>query len=90
MSPLRWTREACRSWCGVGGERPSGRLHGGGRIAASAARPVKATGIRNAMADGVRYNFGVWPNALLADQVFPKADAVCVRRATGNLDVVRD
>jgi hypothetical protein len=27
---------------------------------------------------------------VLADQVFAKADAVCVRRATGNLDVVRD
>ena len=38
----------------------------------------------------VRYIFGFAPNAVLADQVFAKADAVCVRRATGNLDVVRD
>ena len=38
----------------------------------------------------VRYIFGFAPHAVLADQVFAKADAVCVRRATGNLDVVRD
>jgi hypothetical protein len=40
--------------------------------------------------NGVRYIFGLAPNAVLADQIFIKADAVCVRRATGNLDVVRD
>jgi hypothetical protein len=40
--------------------------------------------------NGVRYIFGLAPNAVLADQVFAKTDAVCVRRATGNLDVVRD
>jgi Transposase DDE domain group 1 len=40
--------------------------------------------------NGVRYIFGLPPNAVLADQVFPKADAVCVRHATGNLDVIRD
>ena len=40
--------------------------------------------------NGVRYIFGLAPNTVLADQVFPKTDAVCVRRAIGNLDVVRD
>src|SRR6202522_3774297 len=40
--------------------------------------------------NGVRYIFGLSTNAVLADQVFAKTDAVCVRRATGNLDVVRD
>jgi hypothetical protein len=40
--------------------------------------------------NGVRYIFGLSPNAVLAAQVFAKTDAVCVRRATGNLDVVRD
>jgi hypothetical protein len=38
----------------------------------------------------VRYIFGLAPNAVLAAQVFTKTDAVCVRRATGTLDVVRD
>ncbi len=40
--------------------------------------------------NGVRYIFGLSTNAVLADQVFAKTDAVCVRRAVGNLDVVRD
>jgi hypothetical protein len=40
--------------------------------------------------NGVRYIFGLAPNAVLADQIFIKTDAVCVRRAIGNLDVVRD
>ena len=40
--------------------------------------------------NAVRYIFGLAPNAILADQVFRKTDAVCVRRAVGNLDVVRD
>jgi hypothetical protein len=40
--------------------------------------------------NGVRYIFGLAPNTVLADQVFRKTDAVCVRRAVGNLDVVRD
>ena len=40
--------------------------------------------------NGVRYIFGLSTNAVLADQVFAKTDAVCVRRAIANLDVVRD
>ncbi len=40
--------------------------------------------------NGVRYIFGLAANAVLAAQVYTKTDAVCVRRATGNLDVVRD
>ena len=40
--------------------------------------------------NAVRYIFGLAPNAILADQVFRNTDAVCVRRAVGNLDVVRD
>jgi hypothetical protein len=38
----------------------------------------------------VHYIFGLSANAVLAAQVFPKTDDVCVRRATANLDVVRD
>ena len=38
----------------------------------------------------VHYLFGLSTNAVLAAQVFAKTDDVCVRRATGNLDVVRD
>ena len=38
----------------------------------------------------VHYIFGLSTNAVLAAQVFVKADDVCVRRATANLDVVRD
>ena len=38
----------------------------------------------------VHYIFGLSTNAVLAAQIFAKADDVCVRRATGNLDVVRD
>ncbi len=38
----------------------------------------------------VHYIFGLSTNAVLAAQVFVKADTVCVRRATANLDVVRD
>ena len=40
--------------------------------------------------NGVRYVFGLPPNATLAALVFPKTDDVCVRRARGNLAVVRD
>jgi hypothetical protein len=40
--------------------------------------------------NGVRYIFGLSPNTALAAQVFTKIDAVCVRRARANLDVVRD
>jgi hypothetical protein len=40
--------------------------------------------------NGVRYIFGLAANAVLANQVFAKTDEVCVRRAIGNLDVVRD
>ena len=39
---------------------------------------------------GVHYIFGLSPNAVLAAQIFSKTDDVCVRRATANLDVVRD
>ena len=38
----------------------------------------------------VNYIFGLSTNAVLAAQVFIKTDDVCVRRATANLDVVRD
>ena len=38
----------------------------------------------------VHYIFGLCPNAVLAAQVFAKTDDVCVRRATSNLDLVRD
>src|SRR6202142_2198023 len=38
----------------------------------------------------VHYIFGLSTNAVLAAQVFIKTDDVCVRRATANLDVVRD
>jgi hypothetical protein len=40
--------------------------------------------------NGVRYVFGLSPNKVLAAQVFAKTDEVCVQRAVGNLDVVRD
>ena len=39
---------------------------------------------------GVQYIFGLSTNTILAAQVFAKTDEVCVRRAIGNLDVVRD
>jgi len=38
----------------------------------------------------VHYIFGLSTNMVLAAQVFSKTDDVCVRRATANLDVVRD
>ena len=38
----------------------------------------------------VHYIFGLSSNAVLAAQVFAKTDHVCVRRATANLDLVRD
>jgi hypothetical protein len=38
----------------------------------------------------VHYIFGLSPNAVLAVQVFAKTDDVYVRRATANLDLVRD
>jgi Transposase DDE domain group 1 len=40
--------------------------------------------------NGVRYIFGLGSNAILAEQIFPKLDECCVRRATGKLEVVRD
>jgi hypothetical protein len=40
--------------------------------------------------NGVRYIFGLAPNVVLAAQIYTKTDAVCVRRAISNLDVVRD
>jgi len=40
--------------------------------------------------NGIEYVFGLSKNAILAAQIFTKTDAVCVRRAIGNLDVVRD
>jgi Transposase DDE domain group 1 len=40
--------------------------------------------------NGVEYVFGLSKNAILAAQIFTKTDEVCVRRAIGNLDVVRD
>ena len=51
-------------------------------------------GRREAMAwcaqNEVFYVFGLAPNAVLAAQLFTKADDVCTRRAIGNLDAVRD
>ena len=38
----------------------------------------------------IHYIFGLSTNTVLAAQVFSKSDDVCVRRATANLDVVRD
>jgi hypothetical protein len=38
----------------------------------------------------VEYVFGLSKNAILAAQIFTKTDEVCVGRAIGNLDVVRD
>ena len=40
--------------------------------------------------NGVKYIFGLGPNKTLAKQVFAKLDNVCVRRAVGQLDKVRD
>jgi hypothetical protein len=40
--------------------------------------------------NGIDYVFGLPSNAILAAQIFAKTDEVCVRRAIGNLDVVRD
>lgn len=40
--------------------------------------------------NGVRYIFGLAPNNVLAEQIFPKLDECCVRRAIGQLDKVRD
>jgi len=40
--------------------------------------------------NGVRYIFGLAPNKVLAEQIFPKLDECCVRRAIGQLDKVRD
>jgi hypothetical protein len=39
---------------------------------------------------GVKYIFGLGPNKTLAKQIFAKLDNVCVRRAVGQLDKVRD
>ena len=56
--------------------------------------PAKAGGRREAMdwceQNRVHYIFGLSTNAVLAAQVFIKTDDVCVRRATADLDVVRD
>ena len=41
-------------------------------------------------ANGVDYLFGLSGNAVLAARVFARADEACVRRAIGDLDVVRD
>jgi len=40
--------------------------------------------------NGVKYIFGLGPNKTLARQIFAKLDNVCVRRAIGQLDKVRD
>jgi hypothetical protein len=40
--------------------------------------------------NGVRYIFGLAPNKVLAEQIFPKLDECCVRRAIEQLDKVRD
>jgi hypothetical protein len=40
--------------------------------------------------NGVEYVFSLTKNAVLATQIFARTDEVCVKRAIGNLDVVRD
>jgi len=40
--------------------------------------------------NGVKYIFGLGPNKILAKQIFAKLDNVCVRRAIGQPDKVRD
>jgi hypothetical protein len=40
--------------------------------------------------NGVEYVFSLTKNAVLAAQIFARTDEVCVKRAIGNLDVVRD
>jgi hypothetical protein len=40
--------------------------------------------------NGVQYVFGLPKNPVLDARVFAKSDEVCVRRAVGNLDAVRD
>jgi len=40
--------------------------------------------------NGVNYILGLGPNKVLAEQVFPKLDETCVRRAVGQLDKARD
>ena len=40
--------------------------------------------------NGIHYIFGLSTNSVLAAQVFAKTDEVCIRRAIGGLDVVRD
>jgi hypothetical protein len=40
--------------------------------------------------NGVTYIFGLGANKVLAEQIFPKLDECCVRRAIGQLDKVRD
>ena len=40
--------------------------------------------------NGVTYVFGLSGNDVLRDQVFARTDEACVRRAMGDLDVVRD
>jgi len=40
--------------------------------------------------NGVKYIFGLGPNKTLAKQIFAKLDNVCVRRAVGQLEKVRD
>jgi hypothetical protein len=37
----------------------------------------------------VDYIFGFGPNTVLAEQIFPKLDEICVRRAIGQEDKVR-
>ena len=39
--------------------------------------------------NGVEYIFGLAPNKILAGRVFPKLEAICVRRAIGQKDKVR-
>ena len=40
--------------------------------------------------NGVRYVFGLAGNSVLDVKVFPETDAICVKRACWNLDVLRD
>ena len=76
----------CVDWCGASGctgPRPS---------SPSAATVITADEKRwtGASKNRVHYIFGLSTNAVLAAQVFDKSDEVCVRRAVGNLDAVRD
>ena len=75
----------CVDWCGASG--CTGQAH---------VSPFAVTAIMDGArpwtgaTNRVDYIFGLSTNAVLAAQVFAKTDEVCVRRAIGDLDLVRD